>query len=339
MASDTKSADAFEGALKRELARAPSEPTADCPAQDILAAYYDRSLSQNERARVDSHLLACARCRSMMAAIARADDSEQLLDREPARWIFWGTRLVAPIAVVGIVIAIAIGMRTREHPAPEVIALASPAAEMKPPFAESAAPAVAMPMAPQSAPQAASAPPESNIVARPRNEFASEAPKALRRFRPSDAKSSSIRALSSSAVAMQAQSATGSAFSGAAGAMAKETPMKQITSPDGGVVWRFGAGGTILRAENSSTSLAQRSGVTRDLLAASAPSNDVCWIVGKSGAVVRTLDSGAHWQIVRAPSRDDFTAISASDSNNATLIASDGQRYVTHDGGVTWSSP
>jgi photosystem II stability/assembly factor-like uncharacterized protein len=81
------------------------------------------------------------------------------------------------------------------------------------------------------------------------------------------------------------------------------------------------------------------SGVTTDLLAASAPSNDICWMVGKSGTIVRTLDSGAHWQLVRPPSHDNFTAIAATDSNNATVIAANGQRFITHDGGVTWSSP
>jgi photosystem II stability/assembly factor-like uncharacterized protein len=82
-----------------------------------------------------------------------------------------------------------------------------------------------------------------------------------------------------------------------------------------------------------------RSGVTTDLLAASAPSNDVCWVVGKSGTIVRTLDSGAHWQLVRPPARDNFAAITATDSNNATVVSSNGQRFATHDGGVTWSSP
>ena len=62
-------------------------------------------------------------------------------------------------------------------------------------------------------------------------------------------------------------------------------------------------------------------------------------MVGKSGTIVRTLDGGAQWQIVKPPSLDNFTAITATDSNNATVITADGQRYVTRDGGVTWSSP
>jgi len=93
-----------------------------------------------------------------------------------------------------------------------------------------------------------------------------------------------------------------------------------------------------MRSDNSTAWTSQPSGVTSDLVAASAPSDDVCWMVGKSAIVLRTLDGGVHWQIVKPPSRDDFTTITASDSNNATVIASNGNRYVTRDGGVTWSA-
>jgi len=133
--------------------------------------------------------------------------------------------------------------------------------------------------------------------------------------------------------------AGGSALSGTATMMARAKQTNQISSPDGSVAWQYGIGGAIMRSMNSGPWLAQSSGVTTDLLAASAPSNDVCWMVGKSGTIVRTLDSGAHWQLVRPPSRDNFTAITATDSNNASVVAADGERFTTDDGGVTWSSP
>ena len=139
---------------------------------------------------------------------------------------------------------------------------------------------------------------------------------------------------------MRAPSAVaGSALSGATNMMAKPPQMNQVSSPDGSVAWQFGEGGAIMRSANSGAWLAMSSGVTTDLLAASAPSNDVCWMAGKSGAIVRTLDSGAHWGLLKPPLRDDFTAISATDSNNAIVIAANGQRFTTLDGGVTWSSP
>jgi hypothetical protein len=33
----------------------------------------------------------------------------------------------------------------------------------------------------------------------------------------------------------------------------------------------------------------------------------------------------------------DFTGVSATDSNNATVVALYRHSYVTHDGGVTWA--
>jgi hypothetical protein len=132
----------------------------------------------------------------------------------------------------------------------------------------------------------------------------------------------------------------GAAFSGSGPGIVEVTPrVNRIASPDGSVVWYFGNNGVIVRTENSAPRRVMNSGIKRDLLAASAPSNDVCWMVGQSGAIVRTLDVGAHWRIVKPPSRADFTAVSAMDSNNATVVALDRHRFVTHDGGVTWSPP
>ena len=113
---------------------------------------------------------------------------------------------------------------------------------------------------------------------------------------------------------------------------------KQVVSPDAKVAWQFGSNGEISRFTSPGVWVRQRSGVTTDLLAGSAPSRDVCWIVGKSGTIVRTLDGGVHWLLVTPPSRDNFTAIVAADSNNATVTTMSGRRDVTRDGGVTWSA-
>ncbi len=352
MAGEKKAADAFEAALKRELQGASSSNAADCPAPEILAAYYDRSLSRSERARVDSHLTSCVRCQLMMASIARADDAAGVpIDAEPAPRLLWITRLLAPLAVAAVVIVIAIGVRTREQRAPEVIALASPVGPSKLELAERAAappPEAAVP-----APQAPGAPQAGGAMKLPKSAQLArkdKAPKESEAVSAQDSISPRGEALSAPAQpqnapaemarALRAPSvATGSAFSGATETMAKQSRMNQVASPDGSVAWQFGSDGAIMRSGNSSPWLALRSGVTTDLLAASAPSNDVCWIVGKSGTIVRTLDGGAHWMVVKPPSRDDLTAISATDSNNATVIAPHGAHFVTHDGGVTWSSP
>ena len=77
----------------------------------------------------------------MMAAIARAEDSDVARPREPeetARGFFWLIRVLAPITMLGIVIAIAIEVRDRQQTKPEMLAMASPAVSRKLELAERA---------------------------------------------------------------------------------------------------------------------------------------------------------------------------------------------------------
>ena len=75
-------------------------------------------------------------------------------------------------------------------------------------------------------------------------------------------------------------------------------------------------------------------GVT--LTAGVAPSTTACWLVGRAGAIVRTID-GRTWQRVRFPEPLDFTAVVAGDARTATVTAADGRQFATTDGGTTWT--
>jgi hypothetical protein len=344
LASEKKSIDGFEAAIRRELQNASRAEVHDCPAPDVLAAYYDRSLARSERASFDSHLISCPQCQSMMAAIARADDTQPSLPpRETVRGLLQVARVAAPIAIIGAGIAFMVGMRTRSQHALQVAALASPAAQLQLQYAERAA---APP--PLAAPEQPGPTLQTPLLARKEIETQqlakAEAPPAFESFNATapapGAPPVHARAAGGAAFLVRKETAVmGSAVSGAAGETSAAPMIKRVASPDGTVMWQFGTAGAITRSENSGSWVALHSGVTSDLLAASAPSSDVCWLVGKSAIVLRTLDRGAHWQIVTPPSREDFTTVTATDSNNATVIASSGKRYVTHDGGVTWASP
>jgi len=78
-----------------------------CPAPEILAAYFERSLDAEEIARYERHLSQCARCREQLAAMHRA--AEPVLagrsdTRQAARWAWlWDWRTLAPVAVVLVV--------------------------------------------------------------------------------------------------------------------------------------------------------------------------------------------------------------------------------------------
>lgn len=72
--------------------------------------------------------------------------------------------------------------------------------------------------------------------------------------------------------------------------------------PEGGVViptpldqyaWRVWPGGKIEYSfDNSRTWETQKSGVTDDLIGGSAPSDKVCWVIGKAGTILVTTDRG-----------------------------------------------
>jgi hypothetical protein len=367
LAKAKTSSDNFETMLRRELRSAPAASTSECVGPEVLAAYYDRTLSRAERNRVESHLASCPRCLSMTASIARADDSALERPREheeTARGFFWLTRVLAPITMLGIVIAIAIGIRNREQPKSEMIALASPSVSRRLELAErapAAPPAFEIGASKSKAPSIATPPiaGTSNETFRAEesagDEFASkqyEAPQerekavAAGKYSPAPGSSAMVSGDANLASAaphrMQMQSrvaASGAVASGSTAMMAKGAAINIVRSPDRSVAWRFGTAGTIARWTNSTAWLPQRSGVSTDLLAGASASNDVCWMVGKSGTVIRTLDGGAHWQLITPPSRQNFVSITATDSNNASIVGANGARFSTRDGGVTWSSP
>ena len=103
--------DAMAGLLKRNLAGDAGAGN-DCPAPDILAAYFERSLDADETAHVELHLSECARCREQLAALGRAEAEVAVTSVEGARrkaprasWM-WDWRWLAPAAAVLVIAAV-----------------------------------------------------------------------------------------------------------------------------------------------------------------------------------------------------------------------------------------
>jgi len=95
---------AIDGLLRRSLAQTP--PSQDCPAPDILAAYYDRSLDSQEATRYDLHFSTCAHCRVQLAAMVRAGEPEAAKKESSGwgwltqRWWFVPALATAALALV-----------------------------------------------------------------------------------------------------------------------------------------------------------------------------------------------------------------------------------------------
>jgi photosystem II stability/assembly factor-like uncharacterized protein len=113
-----------------------------------------------------------------------------------------------------------------------------------------------------------------------------------------------------------------------------------ITTPIDQYSWRVWPGGKIEYSFDSSrTWETQKSGVTVDLTAGSAPSEKVCWVVGKAGTVLLTTDRGRHWKKITTPLKEDVAGVFAQDGKRASIwTASHKQSLETNDAGVTWAA-
>jgi photosystem II stability/assembly factor-like uncharacterized protein len=114
-------------------------------------------------------------------------------------------------------------------------------------------------------------------------------------------------------------------------------PQVDVVSPERSYRWRSVTPGSILYSVDSGVNWRpSSSGTAAALHAGSAPSRNVCWLVGQAGTVLLTTD-GQNWQVRPFPERLDLTAVSATDARNATVTAADRRRFATTDGGATWS--
>lgn len=111
----------------------------------------------------------------------------------------------------------------------------------------------------------------------------------------------------------------------------------QFFAPGRKVVWSVGPGGLLLRSPDGGVSwMREESGVKADLLSGSAPSDTVCWVVGRAGTVLLTTD-GYHWSKLASPGTQDWIGVQAMDALHAVIWDSNrAHKFSTADGGQTW---
>jgi photosystem II stability/assembly factor-like uncharacterized protein len=109
-----------------------------------------------------------------------------------------------------------------------------------------------------------------------------------------------------------------------------------IPTPDSSVKYRLAGGGFVERTtDGGATWNGQQVSQNARLIAGSAPSAKVCWIVGRDAAIALTKN-GTEWERVDPPVQADFVAIAAKNDNTATVTAVDGKKYFTTDRGKKW---
>jgi photosystem II stability/assembly factor-like uncharacterized protein len=66
------------------------------------------------------------------------------------------------------------------------------------------------------------------------------------------------------------------------------------------------------------------------------PENKVLWAVGRGGRIIRTQDSGQHWDIQTVPVLSHLQSIAAWDEETAVVVGDRGVALLTEDGGNHW---
>ena len=109
-----------------------------------------------------------------------------------------------------------------------------------------------------------------------------------------------------------------------------------IATPDPSVKYRLAGGGFVERsADGGATWNGQMVSPNARLIAGSAPSAKVCWIVGRDAAITLTKN-GTDWQQVDPPVVTDFVAVTAKNDSTATVTTLGGKKYITTDRGKKW---
>src|SRR5580693_6181291 len=93
------------GRLLREtlLARTATSASADCLDAETVASWADEALTPHERSAVEAHAADCARCRALLAALARASPPVAPRSWWPLPRGAWVAPLAAAAAVVLVV--------------------------------------------------------------------------------------------------------------------------------------------------------------------------------------------------------------------------------------------
>ena len=303
---------AFEAALARGLRR-DTGYGAHCPEPELIAAYADGTLPDDERSSWEGHFAGCARCQAHLAALARTAPVEAVPAGPAAfhlRWLFdW--HWFAAVSTVAIIVVAVWVADPDQLPGADTPTVSDAGAQPQPEALDGPARAAR----------------RENAFAEPA-EIAAEvdalSPVDQQRFEL--AAVAAPRDQTAPAVAVRAQAVSDETFT-------------VINSPARAAVWRVAPGGAIEHSrDGGSTWIVQLADPGAVLTAGSAPSDVVCWLVGRAGAVLRTSD-GTTWARLPAPAPDDLVRIESVDAQTATVTTGGGVSFRTVDGGQTWATP
>ena len=124
----------LRGAFAPYASGAPA-PTANCVDHDTLAALAEGRLAEEERVEALAHVASCARCRGLVASVARAladprvSREVRAVERRPGRLVGgWAAGIAAAAAAILLMVMPAQEREPPSHRAPPITAASAPEA-------------------------------------------------------------------------------------------------------------------------------------------------------------------------------------------------------------------
>jgi hypothetical protein len=342
-----------------------------CPDAETLAALADNTLLAAVRHEIETHVADCDRCQMVAAALVRAEGTSAGDAADVRTWKRRAVNWLVPAAAAATAVALWVIVPGQRTSAPEEVVSDQIAIAPSAPAAEATGPRLQTPIDALKD-QSAAASPEARADRAVPRETVQPSPNDLSRRQvvgqpalktEEPLSRDTVSGLPPSRDASAGQSARNDAprrendtsveeratveapgrpaapASAPAGFQGRVAASLEIVSSNAQVRWRIGPGAIVQHSvDGGATWAAQQIVAGAILTAGSSPSDDVCWLVGRSGMVLRTNDAGRQWQRVPFPETVDILVVTASNALNATVSAADGRRFQTTDGGGTWTT-
>ena len=333
--------------LRDALRTAADDSSSGCLDAQTIAAWADGALTGRARAAAEAHAASCARCQAVLAAMARTAPAS-----EPRQTLLspWRLAWLAPIAAAVAAVAIWVNAprpRMALAPAPATGAASeSPSPPREFPQKTLAAPSANLDAQPlprdgravsqpaRVEPKPAPAAPPALTAAEPQPKI-EQSPAELRDASPVPPPPAASPAVRPDSEAAGSGRRTFEARAALAPQARAEAAASDIATPNPQVRWRLLDSGLVSRTEDGGTTWQTQSTGLSAIRAASAPSVDVCWVVGPAGGIAATTD-GRTWHRVSFPEGAEAVAVRATDALNAAVTLADRRVLVTSDGGRSW---
>jgi hypothetical protein len=274
-------ADVVDATIDRVLAAAPETDSNDCPDATALAAWYETPRGQSSH--LDAHLADCARCQSIIAAIARAEDAAA---PAPAVQRWRRPVVVLPaLAAIALIILGALALRRPWNPGPRSGMVASEEGPSTAPGGSSNAV-----VRPQFTASELVITPDAPLTNRVETTMATgiSGPGAVVVATPDH----SVEWLIGKHGAIVRRESDHSIHAQTSGVATDLTAGAAVSSA---VCWVTGTSGTILRTTDGQHWEILPTPTTKDLVSVKARTADAAMVVAAGGSRYYTMDGGKTW--------------------------------------------